>query len=977
MIVEDSKDAVPVSQTPNPYAQALATFHCQVWVDPPPFVHRQFSTAEELIVREQKECAYRAATNPTAWNMYLSLGRYVVDGYIFQAIMEDITLDPLQVHCMVYYQYSYHVDRFMDLPAHLEDWTRRLSIPFLEKHKPHALTADTKVESWRKYSARLSLPHQWTEVAKKKRLKTPESSPSKTKEIIDVDHIEDPPQQKRVKKVTLPQSHASTASILGPLGTPRTIIEESSKASNSTEPPACQKQTDLDDTSAVSDGKQSVLIPNLNVPVCDGTYRVTLRWKTSININRISKQQEDLKDEIYEILDDLFDDDDGMLYKWQQEGTDQYHVISSMSASTVRQFISPSISILPSQSMIVIPFRFGFAKSTPSSWRNRASTQATLDKHKVTVSFSNCSSTSGALVIAGFILLKAPMTTHRLRYLQSLRKQLPANAPAFDILLHKRSPSDEMIPHLAVQCGSAHVHSLSELLANLLTGDRSALYIPRFVFSQMTSAEAADLFQTHDAHVKSLRWLPLSPLLTNLDKPRKEYHPDGKVVERTTREWARNIRSQDGTEYAHCDVVNGGTDQLAYLLFLPQHLDAATAALEHYRRLLYPFTQREANFRSNVGPPPVVHLSKSVIANLAFMKRLSSSKSSNPTSPNASCPTHASDASSASGSTVSSVSQATRPLTSADSLRKQLRLRTQVDTTDLEDSTQASTVTANSKVSTGRMSTSSARIRDLDAVLQKHKETSELKESKNSERVSHIERQLSRLTTLETQLGEVKTDFGLRLNIFESRLAETMKGHMESSQQNIEHLNVHFEKLMTAVATLVNNGGGGDTSLTRVASLNSASAPRTVTTPLSGSLPIDSDSIVTETEPPNDYDVTTLKTTRENMAESAEPLQSPEHKRLRSGKKRHMHESFCRQLDQELAAAQAPPHSDLGQSESFDSLDLALQEMEDISNAQQPIADMPTQPTQPDLESQYTASQESPEENDMEASTSPGLGEGP
>ena len=103
MIVEDSKDAVPVSQTPNPYAQALATFHCQVWVDPPPFVHRQFSTAEELIVREQKECAYRAATNPTAWNMYLSLGRYVVDGYIFQAIMEDITLDPLQVHCMVYY----------------------------------------------------------------------------------------------------------------------------------------------------------------------------------------------------------------------------------------------------------------------------------------------------------------------------------------------------------------------------------------------------------------------------------------------------------------------------------------------------------------------------------------------------------------------------------------------------------------------------------------------------------------------------------------------------------------------------------------------------------------------------------------------------------------------------------------------------------------------------------------------------------
>jgi hypothetical protein len=62
----------------------------------------------------------------------------------------------------------------------------------------------------------------------------------------------------------------------------------------------------------------------------------------------------------------------------------------------------------------------------------------------------------------------------------------------------------------------------------------------------MSDAEALALFQTHDEHVKSLRWLPLFPLLSTLDQPRKEYSPDGSVLERTTREWARNVKTIDG-----------------------------------------------------------------------------------------------------------------------------------------------------------------------------------------------------------------------------------------------------------------------------------------------------------------------------------------------------------------------------------------------------------------------------------------------
>ena len=93
---------------------------------------------------------------------------------------------------------------------------------------------------------------------------------------------------------------------------------------------------------------------------------------------------------------------------------------------------------------------------------------------------------------------------------------------------------------------------------------------------------------------------------------------------------SRNVPRENGLEilkpsmavraYAQCDVVNGGDDQRCYLLFPPKDKEAAQQALDAYQRRLYPFTQREAKFREEVGPPPVVHLSKRVIANLDFIK---------------------------------------------------------------------------------------------------------------------------------------------------------------------------------------------------------------------------------------------------------------------------------------------------------------------------------------------------------------------
>ena len=574
-------------------------FSISEWIDPPVYKTTLPETTPESNLRAHTEHEYRSATTPTAWHRYVTLGRYVTDGFTFDSIMEECFNEPLKMHCLIWYQYMYHTDHSMEIPSKLTSWALQRSQEYLTKHSVSALTLNTTTTTWKEYARAQSLSNPWSDV---------------------------PIKQRKVKKsLHFNKSFASAASLLGNSNKPGTIVEESSTTSTSIDARGKKRSATRDDKSAASEGKQSVLIQeNPAVPVSDGTYRVTLRWQTALDVNRLSRQTQELKDAIYSLLNDVFDDDDGRLYKWHQPGTGQSNTISKMTPTEVRQYISPSISLMPSQSMIIIPIRFGFLGNTPAKWRNQESTKKKLEDYNVTVSFSNCTSLSGDLVVAGYILLKAPMTTHRLRYLQSLRQLLPSNTPPFDILLHKRTPSDQQIPHLAVQCGSKHVHSLCESLASILTGNGSALYIPRFVLSQMSEPEVIDLFRTHDTHVKSLRWLVLAPLLSNLDRPRKEYLPDGKSIERTTREWARSITNLEGDGLAQCDVVNGGTDQLCYLLFPPQHTEAASLALEDYRRRLYPFSQRESKFRDSIGPPPVIHLSKSVIANLEFIKSLSS-----------------------------------------------------------------------------------------------------------------------------------------------------------------------------------------------------------------------------------------------------------------------------------------------------------------------------------------------------------------
>ncbi|KAI2490282.1 hypothetical protein MHU86_24303 [Fragilaria crotonensis] len=470
----------------------------------------------------------------------------------------------------------YHLDRKLDIPSKLDSWATKRSQVYLAIHATSVLSVDTVQTTWRALTQAQSIATPWTTVGHKQR-SGPKQSQQKSKHV----------------QMVLPFKRAS--SVLGELATP-TIMEEgkendstaSNNTSNKASPVTASREGRDNLSQASSQGKMSALIPNLNVPLNDGTHRITIRWKTTIEFNNSAQQADVLNRHIYDLLNELFSDDDGLLYKWGRDDLDHFNSISKMTPEEVRAFISPTIAIIPSQSLVIIPIRFGFSGMTPSHWRNKNVTKMTLDRLNLTLSTSNSKTTSGKLVVCGYILLKAPMTTHRIRYLQSLRSVLPETTPHFDILLHRTTPLGQKINHLVVQCGEKHVHPLSQALLTVLTGYRSPVYIPRFAFADMSTEQATKLFETHDQYIKALRSISLFPMLTNLDTLRTEHFPDGNTLVRSTRDWATSIMSIDGTESAKCDVVNGGLDQKAYLLFPPQFEEAARLAFEEYRRRIFP-----------------------------------------------------------------------------------------------------------------------------------------------------------------------------------------------------------------------------------------------------------------------------------------------------------------------------------------------------------------------------------------------------
>jgi hypothetical protein len=225
----------------------------------------------------------------------------------------------------------------------------------------------------------------------------------------------------------------------------------------------------------------------------------------------------------------------------------------------------------------------------------------------VDVNISNLTSNSGKTIeTAGYQFFKSPKYTHRHHYLKNLEanspgSKLPPETPFFDIGYHRKTPTGQPIPHLAIKVGENNISTLTEILSAHLDGLQTTVCLEQLLISKMLPGEVDALFTTHADFIANTRILSLAPLVKNIDILRTEQTThNGTTVERATREWAASLRDQDGSSWK-CDVKNGSENREAKLLVPLEHLEKARTALRKHKESIAPFSKRKTMFSDKIN----------------------------------------------------------------------------------------------------------------------------------------------------------------------------------------------------------------------------------------------------------------------------------------------------------------------------------------------------------------------------------------
>ena len=377
--------------------------------------------------------------------------------------------------------------------------------------------------------------------------------------------------------------------------------------------------------------------PDPFILINDGTQRMTIRWKPE-DFDQLAIDSSEFDKKLTTILNRIFDDHTAKtsLVKWgEQQSPTNTTVLEKVPPDKIRTYLSPKISTLQGTKTFIFGLRLCAPDNHYNLWISQASTRDVLRDLNMEITVSNSKSSSGNVVTAGYILMKHPTYTHRYFYLLSLRKALPENTPFFDLANHQRTPHGETIPHLVVKCGENHLTGLSEILSAYLDGHKrnTALFVASQAVKSMTQEEIIQMFHAHTHFIDSIQRLALYPKVVNIDRTRTERYTGGDIS-RTTREWARSLKTADGSISLRCDAENGGKDRRAYLLVPTQHLDVVKLALQQYLQALHMFSQpHEPNTQRQGGqsgdkeptrPTEIYIPTPAVLNNLKFLNTLSS-----------------------------------------------------------------------------------------------------------------------------------------------------------------------------------------------------------------------------------------------------------------------------------------------------------------------------------------------------------------
>ena len=512
---------------------------------------------------------------------------------------------------------------------------------------------------------------------------------------------------------------------------------------------------------------------NLNVAINDGTQRLTIRWTPKDKLHHSQRPQE-WTSAAMKVLKEILTGNSGVAYRWESRDLATWKSIDDMDESEIREYLSPQITYLASSGMYIFGLRFGFTKFNPVEWQSSEQTKEAMRRHNVWVTVSNSSCHGGKLVYAGFILMKAPNSTHKVRYLQSLRNRLPVNTPFFDIVLLKKTPLEQSIHHLAIQCGENHVATLSKSLSMILNGPGGAVFLPRLVLGSLQSDQIRQYFDTHDKYLKSLRSITMSPLVTNLDTIRKELFPNGESVERSTREWATQLKLPSG-DSAMCDIVNGGKDRITRML-VPQHFyQTVLNEVASYKLRLNPMERREARFRDSIpGLPEVIQIDTSVRQSLDYLEKIATEEIWKPTASADSASTNSRQPTNQSGVTAnvwhrqgresgSIASNLTNLSGTTDRFPRLSSKRAPASSTNQKES-EAATVSTHSAMTPSVVSNNMQRYNMLEAQLKKQQDALDQGLRTSEERMSAMEKKLDQLERLDELESKMVTSMGYHVD---------------------------------------------------------------------------------------------------------------------------------------------------------------------------------------------------------------------
>ncbi|KAI2506081.1 hypothetical protein MHU86_8312 [Fragilaria crotonensis] len=762
----------------------------------------------------------------------------------------------------------------MNIPPMLNAWALNVSQAYLSHYDPTTLhETDTLAFEWKKmpFMTRMDTDEQseWIPVTRRRRSKSPPAPPTATgvapEEVRRLGMLNSPTTETvaLVETVTTPQimqnsgkkkyPKKSRTQLSWSQGLPpvTTVNEDDEESDDEAHQKTCD--TDLNSASKQSSHTQSSKLPPYqNISANDGTFRVNVKWHPPENTHAYEKDKKKLNEAIYDIVKVMVPPEVGIFYRWESEDLLMSKSVQELTATELREFISPAITFVHAQHQIIFGLRISFQVS-PGVWMRSDIMKGFLTSKTLEVLVSNSKSTSGKMVTAGYVLLKAPNTTQLSRYTQFLRSVLPKNAPYFDVVRYKKTPMDQLIPHLRIQCGERHVTPLCQALLPVLTGQGSAMFIPRYALGTMTEEKIKGHFLFHETWARSLKAIPMSPHVNHLDQKRIEYNDDGTTTERSTREWASTILAPDNSSPALCDVVNGPPDHKAYLLVPSHYLQATQHAWRSYKARLYPPKHREARFRDLLpGLPDVIHIQAEIEAHVSFFEKLSEAsvwKRADQgfigyTSPNtiAGKGTDESLTENLSRSVASPAwptpaeaslndKDNSRSLSSnhKDHLYADHRHRLGCDTsTSTEDRSLAST---RSLTNASKNSTNDTRFSELESQMQRKLQALEVSGKRSSERLLSMEQQFSRIDDLDKKLVAVTDKLALATEQMEKsnqtqqnissdmedmkahtaqqfaemnkRLLSNMEGQDKISTTMLD-LREHFEKMSSFIESLAN-----------------------------------------------------------------------------------------------------------------------------------------------------------------------------